>query len=431
VASFERDAPTRLNFTPPGERSPKLSRIELAPMSAHARKWLTGFGALGLAASAVATWVHYQLLTNPAYSSFCDINATVSCKQAYLSRYGSIAGVPVAAGGVIFFALVLLLIWAGGPRSQSRDSAPGYIFALSTLGLAVVLYLAYASFFILKEVCPLCVTTYLAVIGVFVVAGGASALPMSRLPGRALRDIQSLVSRPAALVIAMLFLVGAGSLLVFFPRAQQGRIPQPPALALTKDQRPEFERWWEMQDRVELPYANEGAKVLVVKFNDYQCPPCKQTYFGYESILAKHSSAEVRYLMKHFPLDPACNPSVSRLIHPAACDAAVAAEIARSKGTFDKMTEWFFGHQEELSPSTVRRAAKEIGGITDFDAEYPAALQKVKADGSAGAALGVQGTPTFFINGRRIRVVLPPQYFEAALDIELKRASGKPEAGRR
>src|SRR5258707_15873440 len=125
-------------------------------MPAFSRKLLLAFGALGLAASAAATWVHYHLLVNPDYTSFCDINATVSCKAAYLSRYGSVGGVPVAVGGIVFFAWVLLLMWGAGGKSRIKDSAPTYIFAGSTLALAVVMYLAYASFFILKEVCPLC-----------------------------------------------------------------------------------------------------------------------------------------------------------------------------------------------------------------------------------------------------------------------------------
>src|SRR5258708_28989935 len=217
-------------------------------MSALARKLVVVFGALGLAASAAATWVHYHLLVNPDYSSFCDINSTVSCKQAYLSRYGSVAGVPVAVGGVIFFTLVLLLVWAGRARGRAADSAPAYIFALSTMALAVVLYLGYASFFILKEVCPLCVTTYAAVVGVFIVAGGASSVPMSRLPGRAARDIRMLAGSPLALVTAMLFLGGAASAVAFFPHPQQGGSvaqTQAPTAALTQDQRSEFERWWD------------------------------------------------------------------------------------------------------------------------------------------------------------------------------------------
>ena len=390
-------------------------------MPVFSRKLLLAFGALGLAASAAATWVHYHLLVNPDYTSFCDISATVSCKQAYLSRYGSVGGVPVAVGGLVFFTLVLLLAWAGRKGSRVADSAPAYIFALSTLALAVVLYLGYASFFILKEVCPLCVTTYVAVIGLFIVSGGASAVPMFRLPGRALRDIRVLGATPLALAIALLFLAGAGSAIAYFPRLQASG-PATQAPPLTQDQRSEFERWWDMQPKVDVPYARDGAKVLVVKFNDYQCPPCKQTYLAYEPILARYPPSDVKYLMKHFPLDPTCNSSVPRLVHAAACDAAAAAAMARSKGTFDKLTSWFFAHQEELSPATVRTAAKEIGGIGDFDAEYAKALEDVRADTTAGATLGVRQTPTFFINGRKLEGGLPPQYFADAIELEVKRA---------
>jgi hypothetical protein len=98
-------------------------------MTPLARKLLTGFALLGLGASSAATYVHYNLIQNPDYSSFCDINATVSCKAAYLSRYGSIAGVPVAVGGIVFFVWVLLMLWASTGKSRIRDSAPAYLFA--------------------------------------------------------------------------------------------------------------------------------------------------------------------------------------------------------------------------------------------------------------------------------------------------------------
>jgi uncharacterized membrane protein/protein-disulfide isomerase len=397
-------------------------------MSPLARKLLTAFGLLGLAASAAATWVHYQLLVNPDYSSFCDINATVSCKQAYLSRFGSVAGVPVALGGVIFFAMALLLVWAGRPRSRAYDSAPAYLFAWSTIGLAVVLYLGYASFFILKEVCPLCVATYVAVIGLFIISGGANGLPMSRLPGRAMRDLGVLVSAPAALLIAVVFLAGAAGAVMAFPH------PQPAAAAaqtaasaaaltpLNQDQRSEFERWWEMQERVALPYANDGAKVLVVKFNDYQCPSCKQAAYAFEPILNGYKPSDVKYVVKNFPLNPACNPAVSSMVHTAACDAAAATQMAKRKGTFDQLAAWLFAHQDELSPATVRRGAKEVGGIDDFEAQYAKAIDEVKVDAAEGASLAIGWTPTFFINGKRLpRVGLPPQQFQAAIDLELKK----------
>src|SRR5690349_9737991 len=151
-------------------------------ITATTRKLLLGFAALGLIASSAATWVHFHLIRNPDYSSFCDVNSTISCKQAYLSAYGSIAGVPVALAGVFFFALILLLVWGSGRSDKLRETVAAYVFVLAAIGGVFVLYLAYASFFVLKEVCPLCVTTYVAVAGLFIVSMRANSVPLGMLP---------------------------------------------------------------------------------------------------------------------------------------------------------------------------------------------------------------------------------------------------------
>src|SRR5918997_715377 len=93
----------RLLPAPSAQRpAPSAGLESVAPvMTARARTLLILFAALGLAASSASTYVHHRLLTDPAYSSVCDISATVSCTDAYLSRYGTLWGVPVAvAGGV-------------------------------------------------------------------------------------------------------------------------------------------------------------------------------------------------------------------------------------------------------------------------------------------------------------------------------------------
>src|SRR5690242_10105583 len=232
-------------------------------MTPLARKLLVVFALLGLVASSAAAYVHYNLIRNPDYSSFCDINATVSCKAAYLSQYGSVGGVPVAVGGIVFFAWVLLMLWGSTGKSRITDSAPAYIFAGSTLALAVVLYLAYASFFILKEVCPLCVATYVAVIGVFIISGGASSVPMSSLPSRLLRDMRVLVATPLALVVALLFIAGASWGMTVFPR-ESDRPVAAQVPTLTDDQKAELAKWWDLQPKSpNFPYENNGAKVLV------------------------------------------------------------------------------------------------------------------------------------------------------------------------
>jgi uncharacterized membrane protein/protein-disulfide isomerase len=377
------------------------------------------FAALGLAASGTATWVHYQLIRNPGGSSFCDVSARISCRQAYLSQFGSLAGAPVAVWGLGFFVLVLLLLWGGGRSPRLREHAPGYIFALSTIGLAFVLYLAYASFFILKEICPLCVTTYLAVIGLFLASGASNKEPMRVVATRALRDLGALAASPIALVIAILFIGGVASAVAFFPKPEDR--PVVAAQPLTDDQKADLERWWNVQPRATLPISNDGAKVLLVKFSDYQCPGCRATYFAYEPLLAKYKDRpkDFKYVLEHFPLSSECNPAVKAVVHTASCTAAAAVIMAGPKGA-DKLNDWLFLHQEQLSPSRVRDAAQDVGGIRDFSADLPNALAEIRKEGELGGELKVDQTPTYFLNGRRIAPAITREAMEFLIELELK-----------
>jgi protein-disulfide isomerase len=70
----------------------------------------------------------------------------------------------------------------------------------------------------------------------------------------------------------------------------------------------------------------------------------------------------------------------------------------------------------------ARNAARDIAGITDFDARYPKALETVKADIALARLLNVEATPTFFVNGTHIRGGIPAPYFDALIALELKRA---------
>jgi len=158
--------------------------------------------------------------------------------------------------------------------------------------------------------------------------------------------------------------------------------------------------------RSRLPYPRDGAKVAGRQVQRLSVPAVQADLHG----LWAHPR-EVPALGREvldesiFPLDPKCKP-VDR--QPGASSGlrlpAAAAVMARSKDTFDKLTSWFFEHQEELSPATVRRAAAEIGGIADYDAQYAKAAEAVKARRHDGRrSLASSSTPTFFINGRRDR----------------------------
>jgi protein-disulfide isomerase len=172
---------------------------------------------------------------------------------------------------------------------------------------------------------------------------------------------------------------------------------------------------------VNVPFPANGAQVLIVKFNDYQCPSCRQTYMEYKGILAKYqNNPKVRFVTMDFPLDSECNTAG---IHGSACEAAAAVRMAKAKGKGSEMEEYLFSNQEKFTPTWVKDAAKQVAGVTDFDAEYPKVLEQVKADAALGRQLDVQATPTFFINGLKINGGFRPVFFEAVIEHELKKGS--------
>ena len=407
-------------------------------MKSYARPVLLILAAVALVASVASLYVHYQLYRDPSYTSFCDVSATVSCEAVLQSRYATMFGVPVAAGGAIWSALVLLLAWRGmGGRTASAESSAtvaGYIFVLATLGLSAVLYLGYASFFVLEKACPLCMTMYVAVIGIFLISGAAASVSLAALPSRAGRDLRALARSPAAATITAIWLVGSVSLIAFFPRGdvqttEGGETalvaPAAPAEGLQGDELTQFEKWLDAQPRVELPVPRDGAQVLIVKFNDYQCPACRQTYLEYKWIVDKYRKMapdKVKFATVDFPLESECGVGA---IHPSACEAAVAVRLARARNKAEQMEEWLFANQSGITPDKVKQGVREVAQVTDFDAQYPKVLEQVRADSKLGQQLGIEGTPTFFINGIKINASLRPVYFDAAIAHELKKASGQ------
>jgi protein-disulfide isomerase len=167
------------------------------------------------------------------------------------------------------------------------------------------------------------------------------------------------------------------------------------------------------------------APLTMVEFTDLQCPFCRQKYIEVTPILEKYAARpkDLKFILKHWPINTACNAATSRTLHPSACDAAAAVVMARPKKTADKLMDWLFLHQDQMTSTTVRQAAADVGKITDFDAQYARAIQEVKTDAALGSSLQVNSTPSFFVNGRRIPGGgLSPQYFELLIELELKRA---------
>ena len=100
---------------------------------------------------------------------------------------------PVAIGGLFWFALVAAIAAFG--RVGKGQPAGSYIFALSIVGMAAVLYLGHASYN-MKTFCILCMGTYVSVIGIFLTSGASPSIPILQVPARMFSDLVSALKKP-------------------------------------------------------------------------------------------------------------------------------------------------------------------------------------------------------------------------------------------
>jgi protein-disulfide isomerase len=141
------------------------------------------------------------------------------------------------------------------------------------------------------------------------------------------------------------------------------------------------------------------AKVMVEEYGDYQCPPCGMLFHDLKTI-EKEYGTQIRFVFRHFPLQG----------HKHAVTAAHAAEAAGLQGHFWEMHDMIYQNQLSWSPADDARPvftqyARDLKLDVDRftrDMDSPDVAQRVSADYQRGLTVGVNGTPTIFINGRQM-----------------------------
>src|SRR5262249_33213810 len=160
----------------------------------------------------------------------------------------------------------------------------------------------------------------------------------------------------------------------------------------------------------------KDAKVTVVEFSDFECPFCEQAWEIFEKQVYPQYGDKVRFLFKQMPLTQT---------HPFSEDAAVAAMCALQQGNdqFWALYNGLFARQDELSKEPLPAKVEEIGAAAGLDVPKlkeclagRKALDAVKADQQEAAAVGVNATPTFFVNGRRVPNTQDANAFKQAID---------------
>lgn len=136
------------------------------------------------------------------------------------------------------------------------------------------------------------------------------------------------------------------------------------------------------------------APVTLVEYGDYECPHCGHAHTIVKA-LQKRFGSQLRFVFRNFPL---------REIHPHAEAAAETAEFAATQDKYWEMHDLIFENQQDLSDKLLSDLAKQLGLDPRKLAkalELGEFTERVKKDFLGGVSSGVNGTPTFFINGQR------------------------------
>lgn len=163
---------------------------------------------------------------------------------------------------------------------------------------------------------------------------------------------------------------------------------------MTKRQTPHKFRGLEVDPRRDHIQGSADAPVTLMEYGDYQCPFCGAAYPIVKQIQQRFGE-NLRFVFRNFPLAQ---------IHPYAEVAAEAAEAAGAQNKFWEMHDYLYEHQDALAlPQLIAGAALlrlDVERFTD-DLRQHAYAERVREDFLSGVRAGVNGTPTFFINGVR------------------------------
>src|SRR3989344_3221236 len=162
--------------------------------------------------------------------------------------------------------------------------------------------------------------------------------------------------------------------------------------------------------------GNPNAKIFVIEYSDFECPFCGRMFSETLPQLKENfvKSGKIKFIYRHFPL---------RSIHQRPQKAAEASECASEQGKFWEYHDMIFEKQSSMGMESFKSWAKELGlNSNQFNScldsgKYSA---RVDVDYNEGVALGINGTPATFVNGKLISGAQPYEEFEKVIKEELK-----------
>lgn len=158
-------------------------------------------------------------------------------------------------------------------------------------------------------------------------------------------------------------------------------------------------------------FGPEGALVVMIEFSDFNCPYCGRFARETLPLLRENYEGRMRFVYRDFPI-----------LGDSSLQAAIAAECANDQGAFWDFHDLLFENQRSFNQEMFIGFAEELGlDVDQFTTcqNDSAVRDEVIADYAEAQRLGANGTPTFFINGRRVVGAQPYEVFQGVIDEEL------------
>lgn len=363
---------------------------------------------IGLLLSVYSIYHHRLVQALGKSGAFCNISATVNCDAIALSAYSRFLSVPWGVWGTGYFLAALLLLGFSLKRLGNRHEhlmTYGLLVALGWLMSGILAFIAYKY---IGVACLVCISIYLVnfVNGVLLWFGLKKGLiQLGRFNIK--KAYSGLVT--AALAVSTV-------LITYNILGEQLPIePASPTKYVDSQDKPFTPTNPKVDIPISLsPYSGfgedfrkgpEDAKLTLILFSDFECPGCKGVSSLIEEIYGSYSK-QIRLVYKNYPLDQSCNPIMQNKMHEHACQLAILARCAGQYGKFWAYHDLAFEKQGELNAKSPVLWAKQVGLTeeqTSSCLKDKSLSDKLQDDIALGTKLGINGTPTIFLNGQQFR----------------------------
>lgn len=367
--------------------------------------------ALGLITIGIHSYLsmqHYNLkLGLGAGPSVCNISATFNCDSVAASKYAQLFGIPMAILGAITQLILLILVLASQwELSSSSSTIRRLVFWISAFVAVVSVVMGTISTAVLGTYCIFCMAAYLlSWIYLFFAWKFQESKPAAHLG----EDVQTLFGPLKWVLILLIAIPGFGYVAngVVLDSYGFGKMDMIIQDSVNNWEHSPVTEFSTTQGLVFREVSN--PKMTIVEFADFMCPHCKFAYPPIHSFARSHN--DVQFIFKSFPLDAKCNKGLTHEGDGYRCQLSAAVHC--SDKLYKKGWEahhWIFDNQETLPgleklPETLGHIATAVQGNADDlkkCMDEDSTLEAVQAAAAEGDKAKIQGTPSIFVNGKKL-----------------------------